>query len=610
MRNTFLSFVIALCMIQPITATTPENKAPEWTNSVIWYQIMVERFRNGDPNNDPVVKNMIDEKMNIIPPAGWKVTPWTQSWYKPDEWMKNSGKSLNDLFHYRRYGGDLQGVMDKIDYLVELGITAVYFNPLNDAPSLHKYDARNYHHIDVHFGPDPEGDLALIAQEDLNDPSTWKWTSADKLFLDLLDKLHQKGIRVILDYSWNHTGTQFIAWNDVLKNQENSPYKDWFNIKNFDNPETHDNEFAYDGWMGNAYMPEVKKVDITTYRQPGHPYEGNIAPQVKQYIYNVTKRWLSPDNQINKGIDGFRLDVADHVGLGFWRDWRKYVKSIQPEAYLVGEIWWQKWPDQFMDPAPYTQGDIFDAVMYYHAYRPARYFFAKTDFPISAEQFKDSLTYHWSRLQKDKLYAMMNVSSSHDAPRLLTDFYNPGKYKFQANTNENPAYKTGKPDAETYIRLKLYLMHLFTTVGAPQIWNGEEMGMWGADDPHCRKPLMWKEMKFEPEVKHALQTDNKLLDEVKFNDDMFRYYQKLIQIRKSHPVLSHGEFEFLKSNDNVLIYKRFDADDRNTIIVVFNMSDQNYLCKLPVPQMDLLTGKSYKGQVFLKPLTGRIFIQK
>jgi cyclomaltodextrinase len=117
---------------------------------------------------------------------------------------------------------------------------------------------------------------------------------------------------------------------------------------------------------------------------------------------------------VANGVDGFRLDVADHIGLGFWRDYRKMVRSTQPEAYLVGEIWWEQWPDRLMNPVPYTHGDVFDAVMFYQVYRPARYFFAKTDFEIDAPAFRDSLQFQWSRLAKENRYAMMNVSSSHD----------------------------------------------------------------------------------------------------------------------------------------------------------------------------------------------------
>ena len=143
------------------------------------------------------------------------------------------GVLFYETVHMRRYGGDLQGVIDQLDYLADLGINAIYFNPVNDSPSLHKYDVRNYHHVDIFFGPDPQGDAALIATEDPADPSTWVWTSADKLFLELIEQARQRGIRVIMDYSWNHTGIAFWAWKDVLERQQASPYADWYRIDSF-----------------------------------------------------------------------------------------------------------------------------------------------------------------------------------------------------------------------------------------------------------------------------------------------------------------------------------------------------------------------------------------
>ena len=591
-------------LLMPVALMAGNHLPPSWAKHAIWYQIMVERFNNGDPANDPVIPLMKDEKMKIVPPEGWKVTPWTQSWYKPDNWMTDP-QQFNPQLQYRRYGGDLQGVLDKLDYLQELGITAIYFNPLNDAPSLHKYDARNYHHIDVNFGPDPEGDLRIIASEDPYDPATWQWTSADKLFLKLVGELHKRNIRVILDFSWNHTGTMFHAWLDLLKHQQQSRFKNWFTVDKWDDPSTPQNEFKYEGWLGNAYMPEIKKVDIQGTKGIGRAYEGNIHPEPKAHIFAVTQRWLAPDGDVSRGIDGFRLDVADHVGLGFWRDWRKHVRSINPEAYLVGEIWWEQWPDKMMDPVPYLQGDVFDAVMYYQVYRPARYFFAETDLLIDAKQLRDSLLYHWGRISPEHLQAMMNVSSSHDAPRLLTDFYNHNKYKHHANTHENPAYKTGKPDAETYRRVQLYLMHLFTIPGAPQIWNGEEMGMWGADDPHCRKPLMWPGMQFEPEVRHALQKSAKSpVDKLSFNQQHFSFYQKLIKLRKAHPMLATAKTEFVVADGNVLGYKRIEGNQE--ILVLFNLSGKTFSYPLEKEMTDQMTGRRYKHKVLVRPVSGVI----
>lgn len=583
-----------LCLFT--VGATGFTEPPLWAKNAIWYQVFVERFNNGDKTNDPVAEHTTVANMNIVPPAGWKVTEWTSDWFGRDAWMNNSDKSFTDLLQYRRYGGDLQGVLDKLDYLSDLGITAIYLNPINDAPSLHKYDARNYHHVDINFGPDPEGDKKLIATENPTDPTTWKWTSADKLFLKLIEQARKRGIRIIMDFSWNHTGTNFWAWLDVLKNQSNSPFRSWYNITSFDNPQTAENEFKYDGWYGNAYMPEFRKTDIQGTRVNGIPYEGNLDHAVKQHIFDVTKRWLAPDGDVSKGIDGFRLDVAEQIGLGFWREYRQFVRSVKADAYLVGEIWWEKWPEKLMDPTPYMQGDVFDAVMYYQVYRPARYFFANTKTQIDASTLKDSLQSQWHRLKPEYVKAMMNVSSSHDAPRLLTDFYNDNKYKFHANPIENKAYKTGKPDKQTYKRLQLYLVHLFTTLGAPHIWNGEEMGMWGADDPFGRKPLWWKELKFRPQNRNNIQAKEPIYDKVGFNQATFDFYKKLIKIRKENPELVDGELKFLETDGKKMVYER--TLNESKIIVLFNVTNARQDFELPDGSYtNLLTGKKINRPV-------------
>jgi cyclomaltodextrinase / maltogenic alpha-amylase / neopullulanase len=583
------------------------SQPPAWSKSAIWYQIFVERFCNGDTANDPRPENINVPALNNYAPEAWTITPWTSNWFKKDAWAIKSNKSFEEMLQYRRYGGDLQGVLDKLDYLKDLGITALFLNPINDAPSNHKYDARTYHHVDVNFGPDPSGDNKLIASENPMDTSTWKWTSADKLFLKLIAEAHNRKMKVIMDYSWNHTGVMFWAWQDIIKNQEKSAYKDWYNIKSFDNPATVENEFSYVGWANVTSLPELKKVDVTSRRESGHPYEGNINEGAKNYIFSVSKRWLAPDADTSKGIDGFRLDVADQIGLGFWRDFRKLVRSIQPNAYLVGEIWWEKWPDQLMNPVPYTSGDVFDAVMFYQAYRPARYFFAKTNYDIDAGQFKDSLEFQWNRLPEGNRYSMMNVSSTHDTPRLLSDFFNSNKYKYKDTPHDDPAYKTGKPDDESYARLRLYLVHLFTSIGAPQIWNGEEMGMWGADDPHCRKPLCWKELKFEPETRNNYQSDKSTFDTIRFNTQQFNWYKKLIAIRTQNPVLSSGKIAFLRAEGKKLVYKRFD--DNNEIIIMFNLetSNQNFSLPEKVTYRDLITNNLVSGNnITLQPLSALV----
>jgi glycosidase len=590
-----------------ISQSLPVDQPPAWAKNAVWYELFVERFCNGDPSNDPTVADITVPEQSV-PPKGWTITPWTSDWYTQEAWAANTGKPLSETVFFRRYGGDLHGVLNKLDYLKELGVTALYFRPLNDAPSMHKYDARSYHHIDVNFGPDPEGDKKIIAAEIPNDPSSWQWTAADKMFLNIIEEAHNRNMKVVLDYSWNHTGIMFWAFQDILKNQQQAASKDWYAIKSFDDPATPQNEFEYDGWIGIQSLPEIKKVNVTTPRVIGNPYEGDINADAKQHIYAVTERWLAPNGDTEKGIDGYRMDVADHVGLAFWREWRNIVRSIKPDAYIVGEIWWKKWPEVLMDPVPYTQGNVFDAVMFYQVYRPARYFFSKTNFEIDAKQFADSLNAQWKRLKKPNLYAMMNTSSSADAPRLLSDFYNPGRYKKFAKPVEDPAYKTGKPDAETYKRLKLYLVYAFTSIGAPHIYNGEEQGMWGGDDPDDRKPLLWPELKFDKETRTNFQPGTKTYDEVSFNKEHFEFYKKLISIRNAHPALREGEFRFITAEGKHLSYRRDTQTE--SILVAFNLSPEPWMFSIESQYVDLFTNKVVNPGKFTLPALQGVVLKK
>lgn len=587
-KRSLLSLLFTLSSVMGFAQPNP----PSWAKEVVWYQIFVERFRNGDPKNDPTASDISIEPLGLKPPQGWSVTPWTKSWWEQEPWAAKAGLKFNEGLQYRRYGGDLQGILDKLDYLQDLGVNAIFLNPINHAPSLHKYDASSYHHVDANFGPDPKGDLAMMAKENPADPSTWKWTAADKLFLKLIQELHKRKMRVIMDYSWNHTGTRFWAWEDLLKKGNKSVYKDWYAIKSFDIPGTPANEFAYAGWANVPSLPEIHKVDVKGHRVSGFPYEGNIHPAAKAHMFAVARRWLAPNGDNRNGIDGFRLDVADQIGLGFWREFYKEVRSVQPQAYLVGEIWWQKWPDKLMDPLPYVKGGVFDAVMFYQVYRPARYFFGKTHTPIDARAFRDSLNYHLNRLPANVRSAMMNTSSSHDAPRLLSDFANPNAYKFKATPNDDPKYFTGRPDEEAYARMRMYLVNLFTGVGAPQIWYGEEAGMWGGDDPHCRKPMWWPAMKFDPEQRNNFQPGGGPTDPVGFNGSQHEWYKKLVHIRRNHPVLWDANIEFLVAEGGKLAYSR--SNGKEEIVVVFNASDARTQVVLPRTgrYTDLMTNRN------------------
>jgi cyclomaltodextrinase / maltogenic alpha-amylase / neopullulanase len=597
---------------------------PGWAKEAIWYQIFVERFRNGDPGNDPTPVDMSGSYPDKIP-DNWKITPWGHDWYSHEPWLDSvKAGGFNSKIQARRYGGDLQGVLDKMDYIQSLGVTAIYFNPLNDSPSLHKYDARNYTHIDRNFGPDPKGDGKIIDSETHDDPSTWKWTSADKLFLKIVSEFHKRGIRVIMDYSWNHTGKVFWALNDIRKNGKNSKYVDWYNIIQFDDPATSEDELKYEGWGGNnPYMPVFRK-DIIPPEDKVMPFEGNFhSESLKQHIFNVSRRWLDPDGDRNPadGVDGFRLDVAGEIPMGFWRDYRKVVRSVNPEAYLIGEIWWLEWPDKLLDPKIFLEGDQYDAIMNYRWYRVARGFFGQAEPALTPAGFVQEINRINKGISIENLQAMMNVTSSHDSPRLSTSLYNKTMDKYNAKPSDNPDYKINKPDDFTRKEQILLLIHQFTYIGAPQIWNGEEVGMWGADDPDCRKPVIWDDIVYEDERAAYDPAKSRPVDVVRPDTTLRSFYRKLCKMRKDNPLLIYGDLSFSVADDQkmVLAYNRMMGNEE--IIVAFNRSESPQSVNVPVRTdgdfEDILSGnnKSFKCtdreiEINLKPLSGIVLKKK
>jgi len=558
---------------------------PKWAKEAIWYQIFVERFRNGDPLNDPTPVDMAASYPGKLP-ANWEITPWGHDWYSHEPWLDSvKAKGFYSKIQARRYGGDLQGVLDKIDYIQSLGVTAIYFNPLNDAPSLHKYDARNYTHIDRNFGPDPKGDAALMAAEVHDDPSTWKWTSADKLFLQVVKEFHKRGIRVIMDYSWNHTGKDFWALNDVRLNGKKSKFADWYNILHFGDTTLKGKELKYEGWGGNnPYMPVFKK-DIIPPDDKIMPFEGNFhSESLKQHIFNVTKRWLDPDGNgnVSDGVDGFRLDVAGEIPMGFWREYRKVVRSVNPEAYLIGEIWWLDWPDKLVGPQVFLEGDQFDAIMNYAWYRMARGFFGQAVPVLTPTGFVREINRINRNISNDNLMAMMNVPSTHDTPRLSTSLFNKTMDKYQAKPSDNPDYKINKPDERTRQEQIMLLIHQFTFIGAPQIWNGEEVGMWGADDPDCRKPLVWDDLSYEDERAAFDPAKSRPDDVVKPDTALKSFYTRLCRMRKANPALVYGDLNFTVADDKnmILAYERTLGNEE--VEAIFNRSEKEVRINVPV----------------------------
>jgi len=565
-----------------------EEFVPQWAKRVVWYQIFPERFRDGDKGNNQTVIDIAGSDPKE-PPKSWNIHPWGSDWYQLQYYEKTNGEP--EMWKHilrRRYGGDLQGVIDKLDYLHELGITAIYLNPVFQSPSLHKYDGESYHHIDPNFGPDPEEDRKLIATENPLKPETWVWTSADELALKLIDEAHNKGIKIIFDGVFNHLGYNSFAFQDVLKNQEKSPYKDWFIIKSWDNPKTG-SKFDYEGWFGVKSLPELKE-DST-----------GIVAGPKKYIFDATKRWMNPKGKgIAHGIDGWRLDVAFCVGHPFWKKWRQHVRAINPEAYMTAEI--VDTPDKVK---PYMQGDEFDGEMNYNfAFASAEFFFNPDSTRTSVTEYNKNLKELRELYPQGVAYVSQNLFGSHDANRIgshivnrgIGNFRNWGDYFNISNALNNPEYSTRKPQEEDIELQKLFVIMQMTYVGAPMIYYGDEVGMWGGNDPDCRKPMIWNDISFEDEIYNANGTIHEP-DKVEINQDLFKHYKKLIHIRNENKPLQLGSYKTLLTDDDkgILVFERIFKEQR--VIVVINNSNKNQTINTPNLEknqfIDLITSKKY-----------------
>jgi len=565
-KNHFYLFLISILFIP---ALHQAQAPPDWAKYAIWYQIFPERFRNGDPSNDPQIKDLAYADPQEMP-EHWQIHPWGSDWYQLQDWEKANGEP--ELWKHllrRRYGGDLQGIIDQLDYLQDLGINAIYLNPIFQSPSLHKYDGESYHHVDPNFGPDPAGDRALIKTENPLDPQTWVWTSADKLALELIEAVHRRGMRIIFDGVFNHMGYNSFAFADVRKNQEQSLYKDWFTIKSWDDPNTEANEFDYEGWWGVKSLPEFKED------------KNGLVAGPRNYVFAATERWMNPQGKGPAfGIDGWRLDVAFCVDHQFWKDWRIHVKSLNPNAYITAEL-----VSPLNETLPYLSGDEFDAEMNYN------WAFTCTEFFINPEgknhrspsEFEAELKRMREAFAPEFPYAMQNLFGSHDVNRIGSHIVNRGGVNFRdwgdyfgfSKAADNPEYKVRKPHADEIQLQKLFAFFQFTYLGAPMIYYGDEVGMWGANDPDDRKPMVWSDIQYADEVYQPDQSKRAEADKVEQNKDLRAHYQKLIAIRKAHPALADGSYKVILADDekDLFIFERMNKQER--LVILINNSEQS-----------------------------------
>ncbi|MFC3153951.1 glycoside hydrolase family 13 protein [Gilvimarinus japonicus] len=562
---------------------TPQEFVPSWAKHAVWYQIFPERFRNGDPNNDPTVDDIVGADP-VSPPKAWKVHPWGSDWYQLQDYERQNGEpDLPTHLLRRRYGGDLQGIIDKLDYLHDLGVNALYLNPIFTSPSLHKYDAESYHHVDPTFGPDPVGDRKMIATEDPLDPDTWVWTRADELALSLIDEAHKRDMRVIFDGVFNHMGINSFAFRDLKKNQAASPYKDWFDVISFDD-EVKGTGFDYKGWFGFKSLPEFKEDD------------NGLVAGPRAYVFAATERWMNPKGKgAAYGVDGWRLDVAFCIAHNFWKDWRQHVKALNPEAFLTAEI-----VDTPENVQPYMQGDEFDGEMNYNfAFAAAEFLFNPGESAITASEFDQKLRALRNLYPPGVAYVVQNLFGSHDSNRIGSHIVNRGFMNFRdwseyhqlSQVSQNPDYKVRKPNQKELELQKLFVILQMTYVGAPMVYYGDEVGMWGANDPGNRKPMVWDDIAYSDET-YLPNGEKRAADNVAVNDDLLRFYKTLISVRRTHPALNIGHYKTLLADDEkgIFAFERRYKNER--IWVVINASGRAQNVRLPsqANATDLISG--------------------
>jgi len=537
------------------------TEVPDWTKQAIWYQIFPDRFNNGDKHNDPDGSSL-EGTWPYTQPEGWKPSPWTSDWYKLQPWEEATGEDFWYNSQLRRYGGDLQGVIDKLDYLSDLGINAIYMNPVFESASLHKYGCTMWHHIDNNFGPDPAGDVEMWADEDPGNPETWQWTSADSLFLKLIDLAHKCNIRVIIDGVFNHTGIPFWAFDDIRKKGLDSDYADWFTILSFDNPETEENELDYKGWYGVKDLPELAEDEHG-------PSDG-----VKEHLQAVVKRWMDPngDGDPSDGIDGWRLDVAEMVAQDFWKEFRIWCREINPESYLVGEVWWEDFgKDKMFNASEWVEGDIFDAVMNYRFGDALLRGIVDQKVKIDANSMDSLLAIVRNSYRVPNQYALMSVFNSHDTERLASMVTNPDRtIDHGGSSRDQREFYLGPPNESQRLLQRTMLLFQFSYIGAPLIYYGDEVGMWGADDPDCRKPMVWAEMDYDDEVVHPYGSEFGPFP-VSYDGDLFSYYQALVRLRNNEAALQTGSYKTLLAHENKFAFQRSLGSDN--ILVILNLGD-------------------------------------
>jgi len=525
----------------------PGFSTPAWAKGAVMYQIFVDRFCNGDPSND-----VEDGEYVYIGEPVCKVKDW------------NEFPAAMDIRRF--HGGDLQGVLDKLDYLEELGVEVIYFNPLFVSPSNHKYDIQDYDYIDPHYGviiedggevlPEGEKDNTRATKYQKRTGDIRNLEASNRLFAKLVEEMHTRGMRVILDGVFNHCGS-FNKWMDRERIYEpqpeyekgayvsaQSPYRDFFHF--FDErEEAWPYNKNYDGWWGYDTLPKLNYED---------------SPTLEEYILNIGKKWVSPPYN----ADGWRLDVAADLGYSneynhiFWENFRKAVKSANPQALILAE--------HYGDPGEWLQGDEWDSVMNYDAFmEPLTWFLTgmekhsderRTDLWGNADNFVNTMNHFMASMLTPSLQVAMNELSNHDHSRFLT----------RTNHIVGRVAQLGSKAAEEGINLAVMREAVavqMTWVGAPTVYYGDEAGVCGFTDPDSRRTYPWGQE----------------------NRELVEFHKEMIRIHKCEKPLRTGSLKMLSWSSNVLAYARFQEGEQ--IIVVLNNSKELKEVTIPVWQAEV-----------------------
>ncbi|HPS39589.1 MAG TPA: alpha-amylase family glycosyl hydrolase [Candidatus Cloacimonadota bacterium] len=519
-----------------IKHSAEDFEVPRWVQTGIVYQIFPDRFHNGDPSNDPDFSEEYYQNCKTAPQDSQLLSPLHEYYHLIKDWKDITGLTQNPYLPQGKpdwwsfYGGDIAGVRQKLDYLGDLGVTILYFNPLWKAKSNHKYDSADFMSIDPHFGTLEE-------------------------MQSLVKEAHSRAMKIIVDVAFNHTGETFWAFRDCKEKGENSAWWNWYDWKKWPLPEPLPSDFKpkdyYQCWWGIKDMPDLN-YDLS---RP-HPDE-NAVTDIEQaepnatliaHLMEVVRWWLREVD-----IDGFRLDVPDEVPYWFWELFRKEVKAIKPDAWLVGEIW--------NDASFWISPRYFDSVMNYAYFKaPAHDLFLHKN--ISIAEFINRVSEGLESYPPSAVKAMMNLIGSHDTWRVRELCRNDLR------------------------RLKQLLLFQFTFIGTPHIYYGDEIGMRGKGDPDNRRPFDWD-----------WETDEEAVD-------LRDYYRELICLRGSYPALIDGGISFTQAEENILHYTRESASHKAEVIFNLDESDEHLVFSEAKPLFtssgDIIINS---GRIMLPPLT-------